>query len=90
MPFTIAEIKKLSEDGAESVTLTRAEWEALWEVARGYCANALEVGRAQREMERVQRISRPVWVACRVVSGQIRRALAGTYGKLVAGERNTS
>lgn len=52
MPATHAEIKKQFEAGAGSVTLTRAEWEELWEVTRSYCANGLEVSRAQREMER--------------------------------------
>jgi hypothetical protein len=38
MPATHAEVKQLFDAGAESVTLTRAEWEAIREITRGYCA----------------------------------------------------
>ena len=58
MPSTIAEIDRLFAAGAESVTLTRDDWCAIQELSKGYFANGLEVGRAQREMERVKRISR--------------------------------
>jgi hypothetical protein len=53
MPSTIAEVDKLFAAGAESVTLTRAEWEAICEISDQYSANGLEVSRAKREMERV-------------------------------------
>jgi hypothetical protein len=36
-----------------------------------YFANGLEVGQAKREMERVKRISRPVWRACKIVAAQM-------------------
>ena len=81
MPSTIAEVDKLFAEGAEAVTLTRAQWEAIQEVSKGYFANGLEVGQAKREMERVKRISRPVWVACKIVASQMRRAMEGSYAK---------
>jgi hypothetical protein len=55
------------------VTLTRAEWGAIQEISKGYFANGLEVSRAQREMERLKRISRPVWRACKIVAAQKER-----------------
>jgi hypothetical protein len=79
MPFTIAEVEKLFMAGAEDVTLTHAEWEAIQEVTKGYCANGLEVFRARREMERVKRISRPVWRACQIVASQMRRSMEGRH-----------
>jgi hypothetical protein len=79
MPCTIAEIEKLFADGAESVTLTRAEWKAIREISKQYSANGLEVARAQREMERVKRISRPVWRACQIVASQMRRSMEGRH-----------
>jgi hypothetical protein len=45
MPSTIAEVDKLFAAGAESVTLTQAEWEAIQEVSKGYFANRVEVSR---------------------------------------------
>jgi hypothetical protein len=78
MPSTIAQINDLFAGGAESVTLTRGDWEALQEVTKAYCANGLEVGRAQRETERVKRVSRPVWRACKAVAEQMRHALSAS------------
>jgi len=79
MPSTIAEVHKLFAADAESVTLTRAEWEAIQDVSKGYFANGIEVSRAQREMERVKRISRPVWRACKAVAAQMRSGMEGRH-----------
>jgi hypothetical protein len=79
VPSTIAEVGKLFVAGAESVTLTRAEWEGIREVSKGYHANCTEVSKAKREMERVKRISRPVWRACKVVAAQMRSAMEGRH-----------
>jgi hypothetical protein len=79
MPSTIAEVDRLFAAGAESVALTRAEWEAIQAVSQGYAANGLEVRRAQRESDRVKRISRPVWRASAIVAAEMRRALEGSY-----------
>ena len=79
MPRTIAEIDKLFAAGAETVTPTRAEWEAIQEVSKGYSANHLDVSRARREMERMTRISKPVWRACNVVAVQMRHEMSYAY-----------
>ena len=79
VPSTIAEVDKLFAAGAESVTLTCAEWSSIQEIAKTYAANGLEVSRAQREVERVKRISRPVWRACKSVAAQMRRAMEGRH-----------
>jgi hypothetical protein len=79
MPSTIAEVDKLFAAGAESVTLTRTEWEAIQAISEEYAANGLEVSRAKREMERVKRISRPVWRACKIVAAQMRRSMEGRH-----------
>ena len=79
MPPTIAEVDKLFAAGAESVTLTRDDWNAIQEVSKGYFANGLEVSTAKREMERVKRISRPVWRACKIVAAQMRSAMEGRH-----------
>jgi hypothetical protein len=87
MPSTIAEVDKLFAEGVESVTLTRAEWEAIQAISKGYSANHLEVSRARREMERVKRISKPVWRACKVVAAQMRDEMSYAYrsGQVPAG-----
>jgi hypothetical protein len=79
LPFTIAEVDKLFAAGADSVTLTRAEWEAICEISDQDSANGLEVSRAKREMERVKRISKPVWWACKIVAAQMRRSMEGRH-----------
>jgi hypothetical protein len=79
MPSTIAEVDKLFAAGADSVTLTRAEWEAICAISDQYSANGLEVSRAKREMERVKRVSRPVWRACKIVAAQMRRSMEGRH-----------
>jgi len=79
MPSTIAEVDKLFSAGAESATLTRDDWNAIQEFSKGYFAGGLEVGRAQRQAERVKRISRPVWRACKAVAAQMRSAMEGRH-----------
>jgi hypothetical protein len=87
MPSTIAEVDELFAAGAETVTLTRAEWEAIQEISKGYSANHPDVSRARREMERVKRISKPVWRACKVVAAQMRDEMSYAYrsGQVPAG-----
>jgi hypothetical protein len=87
MPSTIAEVDKLFAAGAETVTLTRAEWEAIQDILKGYSANHLDVSHARREMERVKRISKPVWRACKVVAAQMRQEMSYAYrsGQVPAG-----
>jgi hypothetical protein len=87
MPSTIAEIDKLFAAGAEWVTMTRAEWEAIQEISKGYFANHVEVSQAKREMDRVKRISKPVWRACKVVAAQMRQEMSYAYrsGQVPAG-----
>jgi hypothetical protein len=75
MPSTIAEVDKLFAAGAESVTLARAEWEAIQILSKAYIANGVDVANTRREIERVKRISRPVWRASRIVSAQVQRAM---------------
>jgi hypothetical protein len=43
VPSTIVAVDELFAAGAESVTLTRAEWEAIQEHPKGYRANRTEV-----------------------------------------------
>lgn len=69
MPSTIADVDKHFATGAETVTLTRAEWEGIQEISKGYFANGIEAGQAKREMERVKRISRPMWRARKIENG---------------------
>jgi len=78
MPHTIAEVEKLFADGADAVTLTRAEWDAIREVSKAYIANGTDVASARRETERVKRVSRPVWQACKAVAEQMRRAMSSS------------
>lgn len=79
MPSTIAEVDKLFAGGAESVTLTRAEWEAIQELSKSYHGNGTEVSRAKREVERIMRISKPVWRACKAVAAQMRQEMSYAY-----------
>jgi hypothetical protein len=73
---TLAEIKAHFAAGAESVTLTRAEWESICEVMRSYCATGSERRKAEQEAERVKRIAQPVWRASKTVITQMQRAIA--------------
>lgn len=41
--------------GAESITLTREDWNAIQEISNGHFVDGLDVGRAQRETERIKR-----------------------------------
>jgi hypothetical protein len=69
---TIKEVEDHFAGGAESVTLTRAEWLSIQEISRGYFANGIEVSHARAEAERVKRIARQLWRACKIVSRQMR------------------
>lgn len=81
MPSTIGEIDKHFAAGAETVTLTRAKWDGIQEISKGYSANHFELRKAQREADRVKRISRPVWRAARIVAEQMRRAMSYAASK---------
>jgi hypothetical protein len=74
VPSTIAEVDKLFAAGAESVLLTRAEWGAIQEVAKGYFANRVEVSQAKREV-------------CKAVAAQMRQEMSYAYrsGQVPAG-----
>ena len=72
---TLAEIKAHFTTGAASVTLTKEEWEAICETLRSYAATGNERRRAMEETERVKRIARPLWRACKQVADRMRRAL---------------
>jgi hypothetical protein len=48
-------------------------------ISKGYQASRTEVHQAQREMERVKRISKPVWRACKVVAAQMRNEMSYAY-----------
>ena len=87
MPSTIAGIDNLYAAGAETVTLTRAEWEAIQEIRKGYRASGTDVSNAKREVERITRISKPVWRACKVVAAQMRQEMSYAYrsGRVPAG-----
>lgn len=71
---TIHEINQHFAAGNATVTLTAAEWQSIREVVRTYSATGSQLQVAQRETERVKRIARPVWRACRIVAEQIRRS----------------
>ena len=68
-----AEIERHFAAGAESITLTRAEWEAFYTHQREYAATGLELRKAQAETERLKRIARPLWRAV----AKVRRGMAG-------------
>jgi hypothetical protein len=69
---SIREIEAHFAGGAESVTLTRKEWEGIQEIDIGYFATGCQLGAAEREIERVKRIARPLWRACKRVALQMR------------------
>lgn len=68
-----AEIECHFATGAESITLTRAEWEAFYAQQCEYAATGLELRKAQTETERLKRIARPLWRAV----AKVRRGMAG-------------
>ena len=74
MFYDISSVNKHFEAGAETVTLSKAEWTAILEITRSYAATGGQLRKAERETERVKRIARPLWQACRRVSRQIRRS----------------
>ena len=47
-------------------------------VSKAYIANGTDVVGTRREIERVKRISRPVWRACKVVTEQMRAAMSAS------------
>ena len=76
-----AEIERHFAAGAESITLTRAEWEAFYTHQREYAATGLELRKAQAETERVKRIARPLWGAVAKVRGSMANALERRLGR---------
>lgn len=52
MPSTIAEVDEVFADGAETVSLSRAEWGAIQAVSRAYIVARTDVANARREIER--------------------------------------
>lgn len=70
-----AEIERHFAYGAETITLTRAEWEAFYAQQQTFAATGLEVRKAQAEIERVKRVARPLWRA--IV--RVRRSMAKTF-----------
>jgi hypothetical protein len=74
--------------GAESVTLTKAEWSAIAEAVRRSSAIAIQKCAAERETARVKRIARPLWQACKRVAHQMREcACAATQYQVRGWER---
>lgn len=70
-----AEIERHFASGAESITLTRVEWEAFYAHQQTFAATGLELRKAQAEIERVKRVARPLWLA--VV--RVRRGMAQAF-----------
>lgn len=75
---TIGEVRAHFDGGAETVTLTRAEWESICAVMSTYCATCKQRREAEHEAERVKRIARPVWRACARTSRHMRWAIASS------------
>ena len=69
---TIKEVEAHFATGVESITLTHAEWNSIQEIQRQYSTNQNQVRKAEREVERVKRIARPMWRACKSVARGIR------------------
>jgi hypothetical protein len=67
---TIGEIIAHFAGGAESVTLSRAEWTSIIEIVRQYSATRSQLRLAENEAARVKRIARPLWQACKKVGFQ--------------------
>jgi hypothetical protein len=85
---TIGEVIAHFAGGAESVTLTKAEWDSIVEVVRQYSATALHRSAAERETARVKRIAKPLWRACKQVAHQMREcACAATHYQVRGWER---
>ena len=84
---TAKQIEDHFATGAESVTLTRYEWETIQETARGYMANLMQVRNAEKEVARLRKISLPMWYACRRVAREIRECeKAPTTHQLISWE----
>lgn len=58
------------------VEISQAEWEILRDAFRRDLANGGELYRVKAELARVQRISRPLWRACRHVRDGMGRAIS--------------
>ena len=71
---TIREVEQHFDDGADSVTLTRAEWRSIEDTFRAYSKNDSDVYHARKEVERVKRMATPLWRACKHVARGIRNA----------------
>lgn len=59
----------------DTVTMTREEWQALCEFWRGVSAHSNEASSLRDELDRVKRVSRPLWIAARRVRDQMDRAI---------------
>ena len=70
--ITSGQVEQHVAAGAESVTLTRYEWEEIMSTHRGYMANMSQVRKAEEETARIRKISLPMWYACRRVAREIR------------------
>ncbi len=69
---SIRDIEAHFAGGADSVTLTRKEWEQIQAIDIGYFATGCQLRKAEGEIERVKRIARPLWRACTRVALQMR------------------
>ena len=69
---TSVQVEQHFAAGAESVTITRCEWEEIMATHRGYMANMSQVRKAEEETARIRKISLPMWYAWRCVAREIR------------------
>jgi len=69
---TIKEVENHFAAGAESVTLQKKEWNAIMEICRGYFATGTQLRKTEREIERIKRIAKALWWACKIISSQMR------------------
>ena len=67
-------INKRLGDG-DRVEMTRSEWFALCEYWREVSAHSNEASSLRDELDRVKRVSRPLWIAARHVRDQMDRAI---------------
>lgn len=58
------------------VEITQVEWEILRDAFQRELASGSELYRTKSELARVQRISRPLWRACRHVRAGMERAIS--------------
>lgn len=69
---TIKEVENHFATGADTVTLSKSEWDDIMEICRTYFATGTQLRKAEREIERVRRIAKPLWWACKIASKQMR------------------